>query len=45
MLSIAWRNVFRSRKSAYVVFLSLFLAVMLFLRWMGCCLDILLLRL
>ncbi|MDE6887378.1 MAG: ABC transporter permease [Eubacterium sp.] len=30
MLSIAWRNVFRSRKSAFVVFLSLFLAVMLF---------------
>lgn len=30
MFSMAWRNVFRSKKSAAVVFLSLFLAIMIF---------------
>lgn len=33
--SIAWKNVFRSRKSAAVVFLSLFLAVMILLTFDG----------
>ena len=35
IVSIAWRNVFRSRKNAAVVFLSLFLAVMILLTFDG----------
>ena len=35
MLTVAWKNVFRSRKSAAVVFLSLFLSVMILLTFDG----------
>ena len=35
MTAIAWKNVFRSRKSAAVVFLSLFLSVMILLTFDG----------
>lgn len=35
MLSIAWKNIFRSRKNAAIVFLSLFMAVMILLTFDG----------